>query len=315
MQPIKDKYGRQFQSLRVSLTDLCNMKCIYCVSDALPIVHQKGLDYITLSDKVIELNNYLNLKDIRITGGEPTVYPYFLPFIKRLSENSIENIKVTTNGLNLKPFIQELKECNVNEINFSLDSLEETTFYKITGKNKLGVVLENIQLCIDAGIKVKINTVLLKGINDHEILHLLTYFKNKNVSIRFLELMRMGHLYSRDFDNYFIGQEKILDIISDQFPLQSMGRKVSATAQYWQLENGYQFGIIANESVPFCNDCNRLRLDSKGKLYGCLSKNNFVSTETIKDQDTFVTAIKQALTHKQAHKFVGSDLSMLEIGG
>jgi GTP 3',8-cyclase len=317
MLEIKDKFGRQFQSLRVSLTNVCNMRCVYCV----PQIAQKkevlhSQTHQKLAAIVINLFTKLNLQDIRITGGEPTVYPYFIDFLTLLNHAGVTNIKITTNGLALEPFINQLPLLGITEINFSLDSLEQETFYNITKQKDLAKVLANIDKCLAIGLSVKVNTVLLKGINDHEILPILSYFKERKISVRFLELMRMGHLFSSNFDTHFIGQEQILETIANSHPLKPMGRALAATAQYWQLSDGYKFGIIANESVPFCNDCNRLRIDSKGHLYGCLSKNDFVDITDLEDEDSQLTqALTLALTHKQTHKFKGSELSMLEIGG
>jgi GTP 3',8-cyclase len=309
---IKDKYGRSFQSLRVSLTNVCNMRCVYCVPETQFLPKKDGIDYRELASLVVKLSQSIDLKDIRITGGEPTVHPNFIDFVEILCQNGLKNIKITTNGLTLEPFITKLAALGIQEINFSLDSLLEENFKRISKQNNLHKILTNIDLCLKNKIKVKVNTVLLKGINDAEILPIIDYFMERNISVRFLELMRMGHLFSKDFDRYFVSQEQILDTISDKYPIKSLGRSLSATAQYWQLENGYKFGIIANESVPFCNDCNRLRIDSKGHLYGCLSKNDFVK---INPETDLENALNQALKHKQAHKFTGSELSMLEIGG
>jgi cyclic pyranopterin phosphate synthase len=310
---MKDKYGRSFQSLRVSLTNVCNMRCVYCVPESEFLPKKNGIDYRELAELVIKINQTIDLKDIRITGGEPSVHPNFIDFVQILAQNNLKNIKVTTNGLAIEPYITKLAELGVQEINFSVDSLDEDIFKQVSKQNNVHKVLDNIDLCLKNNIKVKVNTVLLKSLNDTQILPILEYFMERNISVRYLELMRMGHLFSKDFDRYFIGQEQILDTISDKYPIKSLGRSLSATAQYWQLENGYKFGIIANESVPFCNDCNRLRIDSKGHLYGCLSKNDFVDISQ-KESD-LERALHTALKHKQAHKFTGSELSMLEIGG
>src|SRR6478672_774558 len=154
----------------------------------------------------------------------------------------------------------------------------------------------------------------MKGFNENQILPLLSYAFSKNIIIRFLEVMAMGHLHQRKED-YIFSQQEILDQIQHQYTLTPLERKSSATANYWMTNTGKSFGIIANESAPFCMDCNRLRMDAKGNLYGCLSSNNPIALNVTDSKETLALKLNQAMQQKQMLKFTGSELSMLQIGG
>jgi cyclic pyranopterin phosphate synthase len=157
----------------------------------------------------------------------------------------------------------------------------------------------------------------MRGLNENQVLPLLEYAMQKNIGLRYLELMRMGHFYSKNFNEYFFPMEDILSVISNKYPLATSAyRNPSATAKIFQLENGYEFGIIANESEPFCSDCDRLRLDSSGNIYGCLSEEKSEFIADIAGNEIILTEkLMEALKHKQPLKFKGSPLKMISIGG
>jgi len=162
-------------------------------------------------------------------------------------------------------------------------------------------------------LNVKLNAVILKGINDNQVIPLLEFARSKNIIIRFLEVMAMGHLH-KDPWKYFFGQQQILQTIAAKYPFHALTRQTASTANYWITNDQQKFGIIANESSPFCHDCNRLRIDSEGRLFGCLSSNHGIDARNL-DQGQLVQALKAALAQKQSLKFIGSELSMLQIGG
>ena len=153
----------------------------------------------------------------------------------------------------------------------------------------------------------------MKGLNDSQIMPLMNYAFEKGLTIRFLEIMAMGHLYG-NADKHFYSQKEILSTIAKHHNFTRLARQRSSTANYWQTSTGQTFGIIANESEPFCSDCNRLRLDSYGNIYGCLSSNNPISIKGV-DDDELAIRLNQALKQKQTLKFAGSELSMMHIGG
>ena len=275
------------------------------------------LDYKVLAELVNQLHKILHFESVRLTGGEPMLYQNLIPFIQILKSSGIKNVKMTTNGFNLKQKAEGLALAGVKDINISMDSMDPEIFKIIARRNFHKQVIEGIEAAIQNGISVKLNAVIMCGLNENQVLPLLEYAMSKNIGLRYLELMRMGHFYSKNFNEYFFPMDDILSVISNKYPLATSAyRNPSATAKIFQLENGYEFGIIANESEPFCSDCDRLRLDSSGNIYGCLSeeKSEFIS-DIAGDEIKLSEKLIEALKHKQPLKFKGSPLKMISIGG
>jgi cyclic pyranopterin phosphate synthase len=262
-----------------------------------------------------KLHNLLDLEVIRLTGGEPTLYRDLLPLIKGLKETGIPFIKMTSNGFLLKNKVKSFAEAGLTHLNISLDAIEPEAFYKISRRKNIQKILEGIDEAINAGVEVKINAVVMRGVNDDQILPLLNFSFERNIVIRFLELMKMGHLHNSSFEGHFYPEDEILKTIAEKFSFKKQERESSSTSNYWKTEEGNIFGIVANESEPFCHDCNRLRLDSYGNIYGCLSENKAISILDSKNVVELSEKLIEALAHKQPFRFKGSEISMLEIGG
>jgi GTP 3',8-cyclase len=317
MQPITDTYGRHFKTLRVSLLSRCNLSCAYCTMGEEEVKdnnHQRLMPANGLLDTIQKLHVVLNLQTIRLTGGEPLLYPHLVETIKGINDMRIPEIKLTTNGLLLERMAKPMKDAGMQSINVSLDAVDEDVFFLISKRNHLLKILDGIDAAINAGLQVKINSVIMKGMNDSQVLPLLQYAFERNITIRFLEVMAMGYLH-QDPLKYLFKQEDILSIIATKYSFEKVIRKDSATSNYWKTEEGHVFGIIANESEPFCHDCNRLRLDSDGNIYGCLSSNHPISIKNVNSESVLIDKLQEAMFQKQAVKFTGSDLSMLHIGG
>ena len=201
----------------------------------------------------------------------------------------------------------------MQSINVSLDAVDEDVFFLMSKRNGVKRVLKGIDTALNEGLDVKLNAVLMKGVNDSQILPLLNYAFSRNIVIRFLEVMSMGHLY-HDSEKYLISRDDVLHKIASYYDFLPLIRSASSTANYWKTESGKVFGIIANESAPFCHDCNRLRLDSQGNIFGCLSSNLPINIKNISGEE-LKEKLALALSHKQKLKFTGSNLSMLNIGG
>jgi cyclic pyranopterin phosphate synthase len=317
MTNIKDRYGRTFKTLRISLLNRCNLACIYCTSDEETESSHSREEAMGVPDllRMIEnLHRELQFETIRLTGGEPLLYEHLMPVIKGVKAIGLHDIKLTTNGFLLERMALQMKEAGMQSINVSLDAMDEDVFFLMSKRNNVARIIRGIEVAVKAGLHVKINTVLMKGINDSQILPLLEYAFPRNIPIRFLELMAMGHVH-HDYRKYLFKQQDILETISARYKFSPLIRSTSSTANYWQTDQGNLFGIIANESAPFCQDCNRLRLDTNGNIYGCLSSNHPVSLLGISRQEELNEKLHKALSQKQPLKFVGSELSMLDIGG
>ena len=315
---VVDQYGRTFKTLRVSLLSACNLGCVYCTdTDDLAIENKQqkitALSTQDLARIINQLHDELDLEVIRLTGGEPLLSPHLIPIIKEVKRLGISKIKLTTNGFLLERLAKPLKEAGMQSINVSLDAVDEDVFFLMSRRNNVKRILKGIDAALDAGLDVKLNAVLMKGINDQQILPLLHYAFERKIVIRFLEVMSMGHLHDKS-EKYLVAKDEVLHTIAKHHDFVPLIRSASATANYWKTDGGNVFGIIANESAPFCHDCNRLRLDSHGNIYGCLSSDQPINIKNL-SAEGLREKLVEALSHKQSVKFTGSNLSMLNIGG
>ncbi|TGL64403.1 GTP 3',8-cyclase MoaA [Leptospira kmetyi] len=316
---IRDGFGRSFKTLRISLLDRCNFACTYCVDRESTEFGLKRMDLLKTEEwvRLVEgLHSTLDLKKVRLTGGEPTLYPDLKILVKELKNLNIPEISITTNGSVLSKQVFELREAGLDSINISLDAVTQESFKTMSRRSALKQTLRGIEAAISSGLKVKINCTLVRGKNEDQIIPILEYSWEKGIVPRFLELMRMGYLQNSDTVPIFT-QKEILEQVENEYgSLTSQVRKESSTANYWNTKDGNSFGIIANESAPFCRDCDRLRLDSKGNLYGCLSSSTGFPLPKLMEQGIDMEQILTlALRQKQDLRFKGSDLTMMAIGG
>jgi len=328
---VTDKYGRKFEKLRVSLINDCNFSCVYCVGEENTLGKKKiigsvspefsvgkGTEKLKTNDFVeliSAMHSILKLKSIRLTGGEPLLYGDLITLIQQIKALGIDDIRMTTNAYYLRGKVKDLKAAGLVAINISLDAVDSLIFAEMAGNTKVERVFEGIEEAANSGINMKLNAVILRNRNDSQILPLLEYAAKRNIPVRYLELMKMGPIYTQQKDLFF-PESEILDTIRSKYDIQELPRHDSATSRYWETNTGAKFGIIANESTPFCHDCNRLRMDSRGYFYGCLSNANGIRlTDLINDRPKLITKLEELLAMKQAVKFTGSILSMRNIGG
>ncbi len=322
MVKIEDKLGRKFEKLRISLLNSCNFSCVYCVSEDAgdfstmkPLKSDEPLHPDELTHLIAAVHRLTKLKSIRLTGGEPLLYENLFPLINNIREIGITDIRLTTNAYYLPGKAAKLVDAGVQSVNISVDAIDEEVFGKIARHSNTTRVFRGIEAAVKAGMNVKLNAVILRGKNDSQIIPLLDYASDLGVKIRFLELMKMGHLYQSE-DSLFFPEEEILSIIRSKYDIEQLPREDAETAHYWRTSGGGVFGIIANESTPFCHDCNRLRMDSNGYFYGCLSNSHGEKLSAfINDDGKLTEKLKGLLRLKQPVKFHGSELSMRNIGG
>src|SRR5699024_9485403 len=268
-----DKFGRKVDYLRISVTENCNLKCIYCIDDNILNTYKND---ILSDDEIVKIATEcasLGIKKIRITGGEPLVRKNIENLIYRLNNiKEIEEIYITTNGVLLNDKIEILKENGLTGVNISLDSLNKDRFKKLTKFDKLKEVLLSIDKALELGLKVKINTVIVDDINKDEIIDFVKLTKDKNIDIRFIELMPIGA--AKKYKG--ISNEEILNIIKNKFKNIQVENKSkrSEHANYIRVDNyRRKIGFISPISNCFCEDCNRIRLTSTGFLKKCLHYN------------------------------------------
>ena len=279
---IVDKLGRRFKNLRVSLTAACNYACTYCVPDGKRLMPAKReLTALELLKLVSYLKDAAGIDKVRVTGGEPLITPKFDEFLMRLGELGFDDVSLTTNAQKLAEKIDVIEAAGIKRLNISLDTLNPLKFKQIARGGDLATVLDGIAAAQARGIKLKINMVPMRTVNRDDVLPLLKFCLERDIELRFIELMRMGHLnQGQGFAQDFLSMQSLLDLIGESFEFERTDAPFDSTAVRFDIPAQGTFGIIANESEPFCSACTRLRLSSDGYLYGCLSSPRH---ETIRD--------------------------------
>ncbi|WP_313395623.1 GTP 3',8-cyclase MoaA, partial [Pseudomonas sp.] len=313
-----------FRNLRVSLTAACNYACSYCVPDGKRLVApQDELPAEALARGVAYLIETAGIERLRITGGEPLVSPRLDAFLAAVARLDLEDISLTTNGQLLSRKLPQLHAAGIRRLNVSLDTLDPQAFRRIARGGDLASVLAGMDQAQDMGMRIKVNMVPMRGQNLDQVLPMLDYCLERGYELRFIELMRMGHL-ARDHNAFlqqFVGLDHLLAVIGQAHDYQQAQAPVDATALRYQIPGKGHFGVIANESVPFCRSCSRLRLSSTGWLHGCLSSSNrhFVGDLLEKPRHEALPALQRllvkALADKQALAFSGDVMVMKVIGG
>ncbi|PUD44008.1 GTP 3',8-cyclase MoaA [Helicobacter pylori] len=295
-----DSFNRVIDYIRVSVTKQCNFRCQYCMPTT-------PLDFFD-DEELLPLDNVLEflkiaidegVKKIRITGGEPLLRKGLDEFIAKLhAYNKEVALVLSTNGFLLKKMAKGLKDAGLSRVNVSLDSLKSDRVLKISQKDALKNTLEGIEESLKVGLKLKLNTVVMKGVNDDEILELLEYAKNRDIQIRYIEFMENTH--AKDLVKG-LKEEEILDLIAQKYQIIETENPKKGSSKIYTLENGYQFGIIAPHSDDFCQSCNRIRLASDGKICPCLYYQDAIDAkEAIINKDTKMMKrlLKQSVINK-----------------
>ncbi len=321
---IVDRQGRRFRNLRISLTAACNYACTYCVPDGKRLVAaQNELSADAMLRGVAYLIEAAGIERLRITGGEPLVSPKLDTLLRGVSQLGLADISLTSNGQLLTRKLPLLLECGIRRLNISLDTLDAAAFRSIARGGDLASVLDGLQQARATGMQIKVNMVPLRGQNLDQVLPMLDYCLANGFELRFIELMRMGHL-ARDnqtFQRQFIGMPELLTLIGSRYDYVQADAPVDATALRYAIPGVGHFGVIANESVPFCRTCSRLRLSSTGWLHGCLSSSNrhYVGDLLDKPRHQALPALQgllvKALADKQDVAFSGGVTVMKIIGG
>ena len=277
MEKLIDSYGREIIYLRVSLTDRCNFRCIYC-SPAEKKFHFIEHEQILRFEEILEIASAaveMGITKIRLTGGEPLVRRGVVDFIRELKQiNGLEDLSMTTNGFFLSEMAQSLKDAGLDRVNVSLDSLDRGKFKDITGFDSLARVLKGIDAALKLGLTpVKINAVLLKDINDDEVEDFIKLTIDRPLFVRFIELMPTNHELKGTNEGHFISAQKIKEKIHEKFPEMKTASVENGCgpASYYQLKGAQgTFGFITAVSQHFCARCNRIRLTAEGNLRPCL---------------------------------------------
>jgi len=320
---IVDALGRRFRNLRVSLTAACNYACSYCVPNGKRL---QAASYELSSDElryaVKLLIDAAGIEKLRLTGGEPLLSPKFDEFLPAVMALGLEDVSLTTNGQLLPRKADVIVESGLKRINVSLDTLDAARFRDIARSGDLATVLKGIELMRQAGLGIKVNMVPMRSANLDQIVPMLDYCLERDIELRFIELMNMGHLRSgNQYNANFVGMAEILELIGARYEFTRTDAPYDSTAVRYEIPDRGSFGIIANESEPFCSSCTRLRLSSNGWLYGCLSNTRAHDMKPILEMpEHFALArlqplLVRALGDKQNLAFTGEVTVMKFIGG
>ncbi|EAK4729249.1 GTP 3',8-cyclase MoaA [Campylobacter coli] len=263
-----DQFGRKINYLRISVTQRCNFRCLYCMPK-IPFNHQPKENLLSFEELFLFVKVAIDegIEKIRITGGEPLLRKDLSVFIKMINDYKKDlDLAITTNGFLLKDFAKDLKDAGLKRLNISLDTLESKKAKILAQKDVLDSVLAGIDEALSIGLKVKLNTVVLKGLNDDELIPLLEFAKSKNIQIRFIEFMENIHAYGK---LQGLKRDEIIQILSQKYQVKLIKKAEKAPVSIYSAD-GYKFGIIDPHSHEFCDSCNRIRLSAEGLLIPCL---------------------------------------------
>lgn len=299
---LTDQFGRVHDYLRISLTERCNLRCVYCMPEEGIVLRPKS--HFMRTEEVIGIAKTfveLGIKKIRLTGGEPLVRNDAKEIIEGLSELNL-SLSISTNGILVNKFIDTFKATGLNSINISLDSLKSEKFNSITRRNYFETILSNIQLLLNGNFHVKLNAVVMKGVNDNEIIDFIEFTKDKNIQFRFIEFMPFN---GNNWDwSKGLSYKEIMEKVNLSFPnkVVKLKDRKNDTAKTFQI-SGYKgtFAVISTVTNPFCDSCNRLRLTADGKIKNCLFSNNETDLLTAYRAGKDISnLIRESVWHKKA---------------
>ena len=270
-----DPFKRKISYVRVSVTDRCDFRCTYCMSEDMEFLPKKDVLSLEELDRLCNTFIDLGVKKLRITGGEPLVRKNIMQLFSNLGKKlgqGLEELTLTTNGSQLDRYAKDLFHNGVRRINVSLDSLEKNKFKKITRNGDLDKVINGIMVAKKAGLKIKINTVALKGINDNEILNLVNWCGENKFSLTFIEVMPMGEIGEKRSDQYMPLTE-VKSLIQTKYSLTEDSLRTGGPARYVHChETDQKIGFITPHTHNFCELCNRVRITCTGEMYMCLGQ-------------------------------------------
>jgi len=309
-----DPYGRHVTYLRVSVTDRCDFRCVYCMSEHMTFLPKKDLLSLEELDRLCTAFVARGVRKLRITGGEPLVRKnimwLFQSLSRHLDSGALDELTVTTNGSQLAEHAAGLAACGVKRINVSIDTLDEQKFRAITRWGELSKVLAGIEAAEKAGLKIKLNAVALKGVNEHEIEDLIRFAHGRGADLTLIETMPLGDIDGDRTDQY-LPLSVVRARLMDQFTLEDIPFRTGGPARYVSIkETGGRLGFITPLTHNFCESCNRVRLTCTGTLYMCLGQEDASDLRAVlranpDDNRALQAAIDEAISRKpKGHDFI-----------
>jgi cyclic pyranopterin phosphate synthase len=307
-----DPFRRAISYLRVSVTDRCDFRCVYCMSENMTFLPKKELLTLEELDRMCTTFVGLGVEKLRITGGEPLVRRDVMTFFKgmtrHLESGALKELTVTTNGSQLEKFADDLAACGVKRINVSLDTLDEKKFAEITRWGRLPQVLAGIRAAQKAGLRVKINTVALKDFNEDELFTLAHWCAEEGMDLTFIEVMPMGDLGNEDRIGQYWSLKDLRAQLETRFTTTDLSEQTGGPARYVRInETGQKIGFITPLTHNFCESCNRVRLTCTGELYMCLGQEDMADLRKPMREHADDAMLQQAIRDAILRKPKGHD--------
>ena len=321
--PLIDPFARAITYLRVSVTDRCDFRCVYCMAENMQFLPKKELLTLEELDRLCSKFVDLGVEKLRITGGEPLVRRDIMRFFQGMSRHlhsgALRELTLTTNGSQLERFADDLYAAGVRRINVSLDTLDDDKFARVTRWGRLPQVLRGIDAAQRAGLRIKINAVALKGFNEDELFTLTEWCASRDMDLTWIEVMPMGDLGGEDRIGQFWSLKDVRAQLAQNYTVTDIPERTGGPARYVKLEEtGQKIGFITPLSHNFCESCNRVRLTCTGELYMCLGQEDMADLraplrEHPNDDAALEDAIRKAISLKpKGHDF---DYSRQEVAG
>ncbi len=312
--PLIDPFQRAISYLRVSVTDRCDFRCVYCMSENMTFLPKKELLTLEELDRMCSAFVDLGVQKLRITGGEPLVrrgiMTFFNAMTRHLDSGALQELTLTTNGSQLERFADDLFAAGVRRVNISLDTLDDQKFADITRWGRLPQVLRGVDAAQKAGMRVKINVVALKGFNEDELLPIIQWCAERDMDLTFIEVMPMGDIGNEDRLGQYWPLKDLRAKLAEHYTLRDLAERTGGPARYVELEEtGQKIGFITPLTHNFCESCNRVRLTCTGELYMCLGQEDMADLRPAlrnhpEDNAPLEVAIRDAIAHKpKGHDF------------
>lgn len=312
-QKLIDQFGRQVDYIRLSITDRCDFRCQYCMAEDMTFLSRDAVLSLEECARLVSIFVQLGVTKVRITGGEPLVRKNAIWLFEQIGQlEGLNELVITTNGSQLSKQATQLKQAGVKRINISVDSLHTERFKTITRTGDLNKVLAGIDHAIATGFEgIKLNTVLMRGINDDEAADLVQFAIDKKIDISFIEEMPLGDVSHTRHDT-FISNADTLSSLKSKYPLLSSTKYTGGPAKYWRVaDTDTSIGFISPHSHNFCESCNRVRITCQGELYLCLGQEDKVDLmPLLRAHPNDDTPIKQAIIDSMAVKPKGHDFDL-----
>jgi cyclic pyranopterin phosphate synthase len=311
--PLVDPFGRAISYLRVSVTDRCDFRCVYCMAESMSFLPKADLLTLEELDRLCTAFVLKGVRKLRLTGGEPLVRRGIMTLVQSLSRHlangSLDELTLTTNGSQLAKYAGELAACGVKRVNVSLDTIDAERFRAITRWGDLDKVMGGIDAALGAGLRVKINAVALKGVNEDELPSLVAWAHGRGMDITIIEVMPLGDVGEERLDQY-LPLSMVRARLAERYTLDDIDYRTGGPARYVRVrETGGRLGFITPLTHNFCESCNRVRLTCTGTLYMCLGQSDAADLRSplraSEGNEVLFAAIDEAITRKpKGHDFI-----------